>query len=313
MKLTSINSIIAKSVAILALGSALNATAGTAPAPKAPAPVEPEAASIGANLSAAFDSRYYFRGLWFADNIVSTFLNLSVPLIGGSGEDGAGSLTWGVGAGYISSVETPFNSPVNNARSKNGFDYSEVDVYSSLSYDAGFATLGMQYQYYFYPDTYAGSFNGLSNGNADPEFGISGNSELGFTIAKSIAGLNLGLGYFYDFTVGGSYFQASADYSVTVTDWLSIVPSVQVGYGIDYYTGNRNTSTPSAVTRFNGQPLGPTSGFTHILSSVAFPMQVTKSATFTPYVAWNSALGLRSGINAQRNEVFWGAKVAVSF
>ena len=310
MKLTSINSIIAKSVAILALGSALNATAGVAPAPVAPAPAEDN--SIGAELSGAFDSRYYFRGLWFADNIVSTFLNVSVPLIGGSGEDGAGSLTWGIGAGYISTVETPFNNPTNLARSS--FDYSEIDVYSSLSYDAGFATFGMQYQYYFYPDTYAGSNFGVSNGARDPEFGISGNSELGFTVGIPVGDLNIGLGYFYDFTVGGSYFQAAADYTIAVTDWLSIVPSAQVGYGLDYYTGNNNGFTPSAVTRFgNGQPLGPTSAFTHMFFSIAAPMQITKSATFTPYVAMNSSLRLRAGLNAQQNEFFWGAKVAISF
>ena len=310
MKLTSINSIIAKSVAILALGSALNATAGTAPAPKAPAPVEPEAASIGAELSAAFDSRYYFRGLWFADNIVSTFLNVSVPLIGGSGEDGAGSLTWGAGAGYISSVETPSGNPIN----RKSFDYSEIDVYTSLSYDAGFATFGMQYQYYFYPDSYAGSnLGGAVGANVpgDSEFGIFGNSELGFTVAKSIGGLNLGLGYYYDLTIGGSYGQFSADYSIAVTDWLSIVPAFQLGYGNDYYTGNR-----SGVLGQINQPLDTrfrTSGLTHMLFSIAAPMQITKSATFTPYVALNSSQALRASLNTARNEIFWGAKIAVSF
>jgi hypothetical protein len=38
------------------------------------------------------------------------------------------------------------------------FDYSEYDLYTSLTYDVGFATFGVQYQYYGYPDTYSGSF-----------------------------------------------------------------------------------------------------------------------------------------------------------
>ena len=97
MKLNRLNSIMAKSVATLAVCTALNATAGTAPAPKNPAPVEPAPTalfdSIGATLDVAYDSRYYFRGLWFADNIATTALNVAVPL--------TDKLTWGVGAAYI--------------------------------------------------------------------------------------------------------------------------------------------------------------------------------------------------------------------
>lgn len=317
MKLNRINSIMAKSVATLAACAALNATAGTAPAPKNPAPVAPEPSalfdSLGAELSTAFDSRYYFRGLWFADNISSTFLNLSIPLAGG-GED-AGALTWGIGAGYISTIETPFFA--NAAGPDGDFDYSEIDVYTSLTYDVGWAKFGVQYQYYFYPDTYAGTNAGIPNGGTDPEFGIKGNSEVGLTMSVPIGNLNLGLAYFHDFTVGGSYFQASADYTLAVTDWLSIVPAVQTGYGIDYYTGN-NTST---LANLNGQRASafgggnfPTSGFTHILVSVATPVKLTKSATFTPYVAWNHGLDLRSSLNlTEHNEVFWGAKLAISF
>ncbi|MBK8035940.1 MAG: hypothetical protein IPK22_02215 [Verrucomicrobiaceae bacterium] len=316
MKLNRLNSIMAKSVATLAACTALNATAGTAPAPKNPAPIEPAPTalfdSIGATLDAAYDSRYYFRGLWFADNIVTTALNVSIPL--------TDKLTWGVGAAYISTVETPINNPTNLNR--NSFDYSEIDVLTSLSYNAGWAKFGVQYQYYFYPDTYSGS-NGLNaaGGNGinggDPEFGILGNSELGFTVAIPVGNLNLGLGYFYDFTVGGSYFQASADYTIAVTDWLSIVPAIQTGYGIDYYTGH-NTAV---LANLNGQAANgfgggnfPTSGFTHLLVSVAAPVKLTKSATFTPYVAWNHGFDLRSSLNATtHNEVFWGAKLSLAF
>ncbi|MDH4455541.1 MAG: hypothetical protein QE570_20420 [Verrucomicrobiota bacterium] len=314
MKTNRMTSFVANSVTVLAACAALNASAGTAPA-KAPVPaVEPEPSalfdSIGANLSASYDSRYYFRGLWFADNIVSTFLNLSVPLISGAGEDDAGSLTWGLGAGYISSVETPTGNPIN-VRS---FDYSEIDAYTSLSYDAGFATFGISYQYYFYPDTYAGSgFGGVAGGSwaGDPEFGIRGNQEIGFTVAKSIGSLNLNLGYYYDMTIGGSYAQFATDYTFAVTDWLSIVPAFQIGWGNDYYTGNRS----GVVTQINqiGDTNFPTSGLTHMLFSISAPVQLTKTATFTPYVALNNSQSLRSGLNPQLNEIFWGAKLSVAF
>ncbi|MFM7604100.1 MAG: hypothetical protein ACKO8Z_02740, partial [Prosthecobacter sp.] len=256
--------------------------------------------SIGATLDLAYDSRYYFRGLWFADNIVTTALNVAVPL--------TEQLTWGVGGAYISTVETPFGNPTN----RTSFDYSELDLFTSLSYNAGWAKFGVQYQYYYYPDAYGGSVNGTPIAANDPEFGISGAHELGLTAVVPIGAANIYLGYYYDFQVGGSYFQAGADYTFAVTDWLSIVPSLQAGYGIDYYTGNRST----VLTHLNGQgPLNAnTSGFTHILVSVAAPVKLTKSATFTPYVAWNHGLDLRSSLNpTTHNEVFWGAKLSLAF
>jgi hypothetical protein len=74
MKPKSMTSLIAKSVTVLAACAALNASAGTpAKAPVTPV-TEPATLfdSVGADLSVAYDSRYYFRGLWFADNIIST-------------------------------------------------------------------------------------------------------------------------------------------------------------------------------------------------------------------------------------------------
>jgi hypothetical protein len=326
MKLNRINSIMAKSVATLAACAALNATAGTAPAPKNPAPVAPEPASlfdsIGATLDLAYDSRYYFRGLWFADNIVTTALNVAVPL--------TDKLTWGVGATYISTFDTPFVPAATavNGTFDRGFDYSELDLVTSLSFNAGWAKFGVQYQYYYYPDTYSGSSpygvgatgfgSGYGpNGGNDPEFGINGAHELGLTAVIPLGSANIYLGYYYDFQVGGSYFQAGADYTFAVTDWLSIVPSLQAGYGLDYYTGNNS----SVLTNLNGQAANgfgggnfPTSGFTHLLVSVAAPVKLTKSATFTPYVAWNHSLDLRSSLNlTQHNEVFWGAKLSLAF
>lgn len=307
MKLKSMTSIIAQSVTVLAACAALNAAAG--PAPKAPVPqMEPEPAtlfdSIGADLSAAYDSRYYFRGLWFADNIVSTFLNLSIPLIGGAGEDGAGSLTWGLGGGYISTLQTPFT--VGGLQSNTAFDYSEYDLYTSLSYDMGWATFGVQYQYYGYPDTYSGSFAGVSNAAGDSELGLTGAHEVGTTLTIPLGAANVYLGYYYDLTIGGQYFQAAADYTIAVNDWLSIVPAVQLGYGIDYYTGTRGPTFAGVQTQ--------SSGFTHLLMSVGAPVQLTKIATLTPYVAWNYGFSTRNYMNATHdNEVFGGVKLSVAF
>jgi hypothetical protein len=307
MKLNRINSIMAKSVATIAACAALNATAGTAPAPKNPAPVEPAPTalfdSIGATLDVAYDSRYYFRGLWFADNIITTALNLSIPL--------TDKLSIGLGGAYISTIETPFNNPPT--LNPSSFDYSEFDLLTSINYNAGWAKFGVQYQYYGYPDSYSGSNNGLNNVATDPEFGIKGAGEVGVTAVIPIGNGNIYTGYYHDFQISGHYFQLGADYTFAVTDWLSIVPSFQTGYGIDYYTGNNAAFTRSALVRWNGQPLGPTSGFTHMTFSVATPVKLTKMATLTPYVALNNSLRLRSGLNATQNEVYWGVKLSLAF
>lgn len=312
MKPEKMTSLIARSVAVLAACTALNVSAGTAPA-KNSALVEPEPSalleSVGASISAAYDSRYYFRGLWFADNIVSTFLNLTIPVIGGSSEDGAGSLTWGVGAGYIATYQTPFTGavgPLAGVTSDSAFDYSEYDLYTSLAYDVGFATLGAQYQYYGYPDTYSGSFGGTSNAPNDSELGLTGAHELGLTVTVPVGAANIYAGYYYDLTVNGQYFQLAADYTISVTDWLSIVPSAQVGYGIDYYSGTRSPTF--------GQQGTQSSGFTHLLLSVSAPVQLTKIATLTPYVAWNFAGSTRNYMNLTHdNEIFGGVKLSVAF
>lgn len=304
MKPNRMTSIIAKSVAVLAACAALNASAGTAPAKAPVPPPEPEPGalfdSIGATLSVGYDSRYYFRGLWFSDNIITSALNLAIPLIGGSSED-AGSLTLNLGAAYVATFESPQTGVTNNA-----FDYSEFDLVAGLSYDAGFGIFGIQYQYYGYPDSFSGSVNGVGFSGGDPELGINGANEVGITALFPIGSLNLSFGYFYDLTIGGSYAQAAVDYTIPVTDWLSIVPAVQTGYGNDYYTGTRGTAFAGVQTQ--------SSGFTHLLASISTPIKLTKIATLTPYVAWNFAFQTRNYMNATHdNEIFGGVKLSVAF
>ncbi|MFZ2278129.1 MAG: hypothetical protein WAW39_10030 [Prosthecobacter sp.] len=306
MKPKSMTSFIAKSVTVLAACAALNASAGTSAPVKNPVPVEEKSGalfeSIGATFDAGYDSRYYFRGLWFADNIMWTALNISVPI--------TDKLTWGIGGAYINTAGTPFLG------SKSGFAYSEVDAITNLSFDAGWAKFGMQYQYYFYPDNYGGSFGGVPIAGADPEFALKGAGELGWTVAVPIKGFNIYAGYYYDLRINGSYISLGADYTFAVTDWLSIVPSVNTGFGIDYYTGNGSGSVPgSTFTGNKGQSMnsGPTSGFTHVLYTLAVPVKLTKSVTWTSYVALNHGEKLRTQLNTTQNELYWGTKLSFAF
>ena len=322
MKPKSMTSFIAKSVTVLAACAALNASADTPAAtgpaasaknPKNPAPPVTETGSlfesIGATFDAGYDSRYYFRGLWFADNIMWTALNISVPI--------TDKLTWGIGGAYINTAGTPYPS-ATSPKSASGFQYSEVDAITNLNYNAGWAKFGMQYQYYFYPDNYGGSMNGSPNAFSDPEFALKGAGELGWTVAVPIKAFNIYAGYYYDFRVNGSYISLGADYTFAVNDWLSIVPSYATGYGIDYYTGNNSG--------FIGQGLGgvlsnkgasmnnaATSGFTHQLFTIAVPIKLTKSVTLTTYAEMNHSEKLRASLNTTQNEIYWGTKLSFAF
>ncbi|HCN29733.1 MAG TPA: hypothetical protein DIT64_13510 [Verrucomicrobiales bacterium] len=299
MKLKSMTSVITKSAMVLAACASLSAFAGpVAPSGKgtvAPLP-EPDGAlfdTLGAELAVGYDTRTYYRGLWFADNAVWTSLNLSIPL--------TEQVSLGLGALYLSTVETTMDAVNGPGVPNNGvedFDYSELDLMASLSYDAGFATFGLVYTHYEFWDGYSGTNFGLPNGAG--EGNVSGADEVGITFATSVGPVNLAGGYFYDFRIGGSYFELGGDLPIEITSWLSLVPAVKVGYGIDYYTSGVN-------------PAAPPSGFTHVLPTLSAPIKLTKSATLTPYIAYNISLGARHALNTQDSEIFGGVKLGVTF
>jgi hypothetical protein len=306
MKLKSMTSVITKSALVLAACASLNAFAG--PAPKQPVPpVQPEGCgslfdTVGATLEVGYDTRYYFRGLWFSDNTVWAGLSLSVPL--------TEQLSWGVGALYTSTVDTLVGVTTAGGVVDARQDYTELDLSTSLTYDAGFAKFGLVYTHYEF-------FNGFSGTayNAGGTFVPSGDlneasaEEVGVTVALPLGPVNFYTGYFYDLSVGGSYLEAGVDYPIEVTSWLSIVPAIKAGYGFDYYDGNDNSG-------INGVPLfpgNPTSGFTHLGLSISAPIKLTCSATLTPYIAYNISGRARRALNTQDDEIYGGVKLGVTF
>ncbi len=289
-------SVITKSALVLAACASLNAAAGTAPSGKGVTPpVQEESGALfdtlGATLEVGYDSRLYYRGLYFADNTVWTGLNISIPL--------TEQLSFGLGALYVSSVET--TAPTAVGLNPNGdFDYSELDLSASLTYDAGFAKFGLVYTHYEFWDGFSGTNFGIPNGAG--ELNVSSADEVGITAAVPLGPVNFYTGAFYDFRIGGYYLEAGLDYPIEVTSWLTLIPAVKAGYGInDYYSGN---------TVIAG---APESGFTHLGLSLSAPIKLTKSATLTPYVAYNISGRARRAINAQDNEVYGGVKLGVTF
>ena len=186
---------------------------------------------------------------------------------------------------------------VNNGGADN-LDYSELDLSTSLTYDAGFAKFGLVYTHYEFWDGFSGTTPtgpfGANEGN------ITGSDEVGLTIASTLGPVNVYAGWFYDFRIGGSYAEVGADFPIEITSWLSIVPAVKTGYGFDYYT--------------NGVVAGAqSSGFTHVIPSISAPIKLTKIATLTPYIAYNISLDARHELNTTDSEIFGGVKLSVSF
>lgn len=295
MKLKSMTSVITKSALVLAATASLSAIAGTTAPSKGVVPVVPEESgalfdTVGATLEVGYDSRVYYRGLWFADNATWAGLSLSVPL--------TEQLSLGFGALYLSTVDTSTNVGARTPFGHGDFDYSELDLSSSLTYDAGFAKFGLVYTHYEFFDGFSGTSSGVLNGTG--EGNVSGSDEVGITVAAAAGPVNLYAGYYYDFRIGGSYAEVGADLPIEITSWLSLVPAVKTGYGFDYYT--------SGVVRG-----AQASGFTHVVPSLSAPIKLTKSATLTPYIAYNISLDARHTLNTQDSEIFGGVKLSVSF
>lgn len=293
MKLNNMTSLLVKSVAALAVSTSMGfaGVSGKAPVAPPPPPIEEPAAlfdTIGATLSVGYDTRNYYRGLWFNDDSVWADINVDIPL--------TEALTFNVGMFYLDSFS---NAPGNFGPPFGPFEYSELDIYAGLSYDLGFGTLGLSFTQYFFPNGFSGQAAGANLGGPPfNEFGIGSATELGVSFGTSFYGFDWDIGYYYDFRIGGSYAETNLSYEIAVTPWLSLVPAYQLGYGNNYY------SLPGA----------PLSGITHHAFMLSAPIALTPTTSLTPYVALSVEGRARATQNATNgNEFFGGVSLSVSF
>ena len=295
MKLNNMTSLLVKSVAALAVSTSMSFAGVSGKAPIAPPPpVEEPAAlfdTIGATLSVGYDTRNYYRGLWFNDDSVWVDLNVDIPL--------TEQLMFNVGMFYLDSfTNAPGNFGVGPGGSFAPFDYSELDIYAGLSYDLGFGTLGLGFTQYFFPNGFSGTTGGLNSGAPANQFGIQSATEIGATFGTSFFGFDWDIGYYYDFRIGGNYAETNLSYEIPVTPWMSLVPAYQLGWGNNYY------SLPGA----------PLSGITHHQFTLSAPIALTPTTSLTPYVSWIIEGRARATQNATNgSEIFAGVSLSVSF
>ncbi len=236
-------------------GTTVSTGKGQAPAP-APAPTG-LFDSVGATVDIGYDTHYFFRGFLISEQNVWSQVSLSVPL--------ATNLTLGLGTWYTTSSD---------------ISYDELNLNAGLTFDAGFAKIGLGYTRYEFFDGSAG--NGV---------GIDSTDEVGLTLSAPAGPVNVFVGGYYDFEAEGAYIEAGIDSPIAITDNFSIVPSALVSYGNDYYSTE--------------------SDFQHIKLALAFPIKLTASATLTPYVAGNIALGTTEDF--VDDTLYGGVKLSVSF
>ena len=270
---------------IFAAMAALDAHAGSGKAtvPPVTPPADP---LFTGSLSVGYDTEYYFRGLWFSSNNVWGGLNLSIPL--------ADKLSLGLGGLYTYSADTDVDGT--------NVDYSEMDLIASLNYDAGFARFGLVFTNYSFFDTFSGSTSDGTFGFPEaPDSTIEDAQDLGLTVAVPVGSATIYLGGYWDFKIDAPYFELGADYTFAITESFSLVPSVTVGYGDNYY------SYPELDL--------DKSGLTAVLVRLAAPYKLTDSFTITPYIAANLSQETRAGINTARgeNDLFGGVSMSYAF
>ena len=154
-------------------------------------------------------------------------------------------------------------------------DYTEFNLYTSLNKTFGDFTLGLGYTWYYF---------GADDADAS-EVNITGS----YAIRESIS---LDGGAFYDFETEGYYFVTAATFSTELAGPVSFEANVGVSYNIDYYVDG--------------------DGFNNAFLQLAFPIALTETATFTPYVRGSLAMDVLDDAGND-DLLIGGASLTVTF
>lgn len=252
------------------------AMAGTETAP-APAPAPAPATGLEGEVHIGYNTGYIWRGFELGNDMVEAGVDVAYDL--GNG------FNWSAGAWYAS-----FDS---NSTVSGGDD--ELDLYTEVSKDFGFATLSLGYIYYM-NDTH--SFAALKPLNDDQQ-------EVYFGLSRELfAGINGSLTYYWDVEGdNGGYMELGFEKSFELTSCLTLDTGVKTGYF------------------WEEGALG------HVTAMVALNWNFAGNATISPYIAYSwelddleavyspmgqPLLGRVGGIT-EENQLFGGVKLTVKF
>jgi hypothetical protein len=289
-----------KTLGFLALAATPVVAGPSAPAPKnpiAPAPVNDD---LGITASIGYDSNYVWRGINYGQHWLRTGLNGALLLVGGAAEDGAGStsLLWDVNYGSLAGDHDSF-SPNGLAAVgiKNTASFQRLQLGAAISHDFGPASVSFGYSFIHNMGALAngGGFNGAGFPPLGG-YGMNDIQQLTLGVNTNLGPINLASSANYDLFNGGWYFDLTAKSTIAVTDAISIVPHVGLGYGLNYNAG----FTQASRNLYGGGSLfgggtsaarGGISGWTALNVGIDFPIKLNSRATLTPYVAANLPMG----------------------
>ena len=253
-----------KTLGFLAL-AATPVVAGTAPAPKQPAAVQPANDDLGVNVGLGYHTNYIWRGVNLGQNWVDGSIGGALSLAEGT------RLAWDANYGSLASQQDHINPGAAN------LGFQRLQLGAALQKDVGPATLSLGYRYF----RNAGDFNTAANMNDGQEVSLG--------LATSLGPINAATSANYDFVNDSWYFDLDLNTNIAVTDSVSVVPFFNVGYGKNFNW--QFDKSLSLLSSGNGL-----TGWTAISTGFRFPIKLNSRATLTPYIAGNLPLGGTSNL-----------------
>ncbi len=284
-----------KTLGFLAL-AATPALAGTSAPAKGPiAPVAPENDDLGINASIGYDTNYIWRGLNYGQHWVRAGIDGTILLVGGNGEDGAGStsLNWDVQFGALAGDQDHFYpGGFGGVATPGDASFQRLQLGASIEHDLGPVQIWGGYRYYRNMGELA------SNANFFPLNGINDGQEVSVGVNAALGPIDLATSANYDFVNDYWYFDVTASSTIAVTDSFAIVPFASIGYGKNMNWQFDQNSILATNSNNN------ITGWTAIYTGVRFPIKLNSRATLIPYVAANLPLGPTQGMSTQANAAF---------
>lgn len=284
-----------KTLGFLAL-AASPALAGPSAAPKQPLPpVAPENDDLGINVSLGYDTNYIWRGLNYGQHWVRSAIDGSILLVGGAGEDGAGStsLLWDVQFGALAGDQDHFYpGGFGGAGTPGDASFQRLQLGAGIQHDLGPVQITAGYRYYRNMGQLAGNFP------IAPLNGMNDGQEVSLALSTQLGPVDVSTSANYDFINDYWYFDFDASSTFAVTDAIAIQPFFNVGYG-----KNMNWQFANNSILASGGPNGANdiTGWTAINTGLRFPIKLNSRASLVPYIAANLPLGATQNMSTNAN------------
>ncbi len=224
------------------------------------APIE-ECYDVGGEISTGYMSDFIFQGSRLGRDSLWTEVNYTVDSI----------VPISIGAWYLKGINP-------GAR-----EFDELDLYAraAIGTFGGFET-SLGYIQHFFP-------------NAEGSQG-----EIGLDLRRSLGIVDLALETNYNYTLDAWYHQAGIEKAFGITDSVSLVLGVGIGWSDGYLQDN--------ISNWN-----------HYYATASLPIQLNCRTTLTPYIGYNgdpggwTALDEADGPSLNADVLHAGVSLAVSF